>query len=63
MAALPNGPGTNEHALKETEIIQKFVRSILKGIDQSKSTSAADKKTDAEKAKKNILVLVEMLLR
>jgi hypothetical protein len=37
-----------------TKIIQidlKFVRSIMKGIDQSKGTPAADKKTDTEKAK------------
>jgi hypothetical protein len=42
----------------ETKIIQidlKFVRSILKGIDQSKGTLVADKKTDSEKAKAFLL--------
>ena len=42
----------------ETKIIQidlKFVRSIMTGIDQSKGTPAADKKTDPEKAKAFLL--------
>ena len=42
----------------ETKIIQidlKFVRSIIKGIDQSKGTPTADKKKDAEKAKAFLL--------
>ena len=38
-----------------TQIDIKFVRSIMKGIDQSKGTPVANKKTDTEKAKAFLL--------
>lgn len=38
-----------------TQIDIKFVRSIMKGIDQSKGTPATAKKTDTEKAKAFLL--------
>ena len=51
--ALPNGSGTNEHALKMAWRLKsyKLTSNLCGRIDQSKGTPAADKKTDPEKAK------------